>query len=157
MTMGVLYDPSEDQRRTVKAMAGFGVPQDDIANYLDIDAKTLRKHFRRELDGGTLEANAKVAQSLFNMATSGRNVAAAIFWMKARAGWREKNELHVSLTNQAIEQMSDAELEEVIRTTRAEVKEMYRAEVTRELRDEWMRTEGQALIEATRVDDANVE
>ncbi|MDB5318329.1 MAG: hypothetical protein JWO24_4173 [Rhodospirillales bacterium] len=149
MTMGVLYDPSEDQRRTAKAMAGFGVPQDDIANYLDIDAKTLRKHFRRELDGGTLEANAKVAQSLFNMATSGRNVAAAIFWMKARGGWREKHEVQVSMAGD-VSQMSDAELEEVIRTTRAEVKEMYRAEVTRELRDEWMRTEGQALIEAAK-------
>ena len=39
------------------------------------------------------EANAKVAQSLFQMATQGKNVAAAIFWMKARAGWREKIEV----------------------------------------------------------------
>ena len=34
-----------------------------------------------------------MAQSLFQMATQGKNVAAAIFWMKARAGWREKQQV----------------------------------------------------------------
>jgi len=46
-----------------------------------------------ELDRGGTEATAKVAQSLFRMATEGNNVAAAIFWMKARAGWSEKQRL----------------------------------------------------------------
>jgi hypothetical protein len=87
---GVLMRPTDENRRTVKAMAGFGVPHDDIAIFLEIDAKTLRKHFRSELDRGTIEANVKVAQTLFTMATVDKNVAAAIFWMKARAGWREK-------------------------------------------------------------------
>ena len=147
MTMGVLYDPSEEQRRTVKAMAGFGVPQDDIATYLEVDPKTLRKHFRRELDGGTLEANAKVAQSLFNMATSGKNVAAAIFWMKARGGWREKHDVQVSMTDD-VSQMTDAELEEAIRETREQIKESLRAEMRQEVREELLRTEGRILIEA---------
>lgn len=71
-------------------MSGFGIPQDDIAAHLGIDPKSLRKHFRQDLDRGMTEANVKVAQSLFHMATEGKNVAAAIFWMKARAGWREK-------------------------------------------------------------------
>jgi hypothetical protein len=93
---GVEFEPTEEQRRLVRAMAGFGIRQDDIAAHLEIDPKTLRKHFRRELDRGTVEANAKVAQSLFNMATQGNNVAAAIFWMKARAGWREKHDLEVT-------------------------------------------------------------
>jgi len=55
-----------------------------------IELKTLRKHFREELDRGSLEATAKVAQPLFQMATTGKNVA-AIFRMKARAVWREKS------------------------------------------------------------------
>jgi hypothetical protein len=96
MTNGDLFEPTVDQRKTVRAPSGFGVPQNDIAAYLDIDPKTMRKHFREELDRGSLEATAKVAQSLFNMATSGNNVAAAIFWMKARAGWREKNNLEIT-------------------------------------------------------------
>src|SRR5450432_2808043 len=90
------FDPTYEQRRTVKAMSGFGVPQPDIAIHVGVDPKTLRKHFREELDRGSIEATAKVAQSLFNMATQGNNVAAAIFWMKARAGWREKHEIELN-------------------------------------------------------------
>ena len=94
-------------------MSGFGIPQEEIATFLDIDPKTLRKHFRVELDRGGTEATAKVAQSLFRMATEGNNVAAAIFWMKARAGWREKQDLRVVTDD--IDRMSDAELEAVNR------------------------------------------
>ena len=43
-----------------------------------------------------IEATAKVAQSLYRMATEGNNVAAAIFWMKARAGWREKQQVELT-------------------------------------------------------------
>ena len=74
-----------------KAMAGLGLPQDQIALLLEIDPKTLRKHFRDDLDRGMAEANVKVGQTLFAMATRGDNTAATIFWMKARAGWREKH------------------------------------------------------------------
>ncbi|WP_372624740.1 hypothetical protein [Falsiroseomonas sp.] len=91
------FEATADQRRTVRAMAGFGVPQEDIATFLDIDPKTLRKHFRAELDRGSIEATRKVAQSLFRMATEGNNVAAAIFWMKARAGWSERQRVEHSL------------------------------------------------------------
>lgn len=104
-----MFEPTVEQRRTVRTMAGFGVPQDDIATYVDVDPKTLRKHFREELDRGSIEATAKVAQSLFNMATAGGNVAAAIFWMKARAGWREKQE--VTVKTQSLEHLSNEELD----------------------------------------------
>src|ERR1700681_2214160 len=89
MTAGVLFEPTEDQRRTVKALSGYGVPQNGIAIHIAVDAKTLRKHFRNELDRGSVEATAKVAQTLFHLATVEKNVASVIFWMKARAGWRE--------------------------------------------------------------------
>ena len=107
------FEASDDQRRTVRAMAGFGVPQEDIAAFHKIDPKTLRKHFRDELDQGVTEANAKVAQSLFNMATKQNNVAAAIFWLKARAGWSERQRIEFSAA-QDPNQMSDAELMRVI-------------------------------------------
>jgi hypothetical protein len=93
---GLKTRPTEENRRTVKAMAGFGVPHEQIATFLRIDAKTLRKHYRDELDRGMVEANVKVAQTLFQLATADKNVAAAIFWMKARAGWREKVNLEHS-------------------------------------------------------------
>ncbi len=113
MSQGVAFLPSEEQRRTVKAMAGLGVPHEGIAVLLDIDAKTLRKYFHPELERGSVEATAKVAQSLFQLATTGKNVAAAIFWMKARAGWREKHELQVT-TGTDLTQLSDEQLERLV-------------------------------------------
>jgi hypothetical protein len=56
-------------------------------------AKTLRKHFRAELDRGGLEANSNVAQALYKMATSGKHAAATMFWLKCRAHWRERGTL----------------------------------------------------------------
>ncbi|MGK7871199.1 hypothetical protein [Falsiroseomonas sp. E2-1-a20] len=110
---GVIFRPTEEQHRSVRAMAGYGVPHADIATMLDIDAKTLRKHFRRDPDRGSIEATTKVAQTLFGMATSGHNTAAAIFWMKARAGWREKHDVRVEVDD--VRQLSDEVLEERVR------------------------------------------
>ncbi len=42
-----------------------------------------------------------MAQSLFRMATEGNNVAAAIFWMKARAGWRDRHTVEHGLAPNA--------------------------------------------------------
>jgi hypothetical protein len=78
-------------RRQVEAMAAYGVPEIDIARVLTIDPKTLRKHYRDELDSGHVKANVKVAENLFRKATGeGREaVTAAIFWLKTRARWKE--------------------------------------------------------------------
>lgn len=112
--MHLSFDPTQEQRRMARAMSGLGLPQEQIALLLEIDAKTLRKHFRDDLDRGMAEANVKVGQSLFNMATAGNNVAAAIFWMKARAGWREKHE--VTLVPRPLKEYSDDELLRMIET-----------------------------------------
>ena len=84
--------PTADQLAQVEALAGYGVRQDEIATYIGIAPKTLRLHYREGLDRGMIKANLSVARSLHKMATEGGNVAAAIFWLKARAGWREKDE-----------------------------------------------------------------
>lgn len=90
------HRPTDQSRGQVSALASFGVPQNDIAAYIDVDPKTLRKHYRRELDTAETRANAAVAKRLYEQAT-GDSVPAAIFWLKARAGWREKTDVnHVS-------------------------------------------------------------
>jgi hypothetical protein len=43
------FEPTADQRTLVQNAAAF-INQADIANQLNIDEKTLRKHFREELD-----------------------------------------------------------------------------------------------------------
>ena len=84
------FVPTEEQRQLVKSLAAYGMKHDAIARRLGIrSTKTLAKHFREELDAGETEANAQVAQTLFQLASSGECPAASMFWMKTRAGWRE--------------------------------------------------------------------
>ena len=90
------YTPTDEQRRVVRAMAGYGVPQDDIARVVRCTSRTLRKWYRQELDVAVIEANARVAQCLYQQATTPGNIAASIFWLKARAGWREKQQVEVT-------------------------------------------------------------
>lgn len=78
------FKATDEQQRMVKTMAALGTRHEDIAAILDITPKTLRKHFRVELTRGAIEANAKVGQTLFSMATSGRNIAATIYWERTR-------------------------------------------------------------------------
>jgi hypothetical protein len=82
------HKPDPAQRRQVEAMPAYGIPEIDIAAVLKVDPKTLRKHYRDELDLGETKANAQVAGFLFNAARTG-NVTAQIFWLKTRARWRE--------------------------------------------------------------------
>lgn len=84
------FKPTEEQRRIVKTMAALGTRHEDIAMVLEITPKTLRKHFRHELTRGAIEANVKVGQTLFSMATSGRNIAATIYWERTRGRPRER-------------------------------------------------------------------
>lgn len=86
-------------------MVGYGIPHDEIASVVGITAKTLRKHYRAEIDTGGTKANAKVAESLFLQATGTPAVhdshgnlvraeqprvpSAGIWWSKARMGWKE--------------------------------------------------------------------
>ena len=80
--------PNAEQRKLVQSMAAVGIPHDLIARVIGVSGKTLRKHCREELDLAEAKANAEVAGFLFNSAKSG-NVAAQIFWLKTRAGWKE--------------------------------------------------------------------
>jgi len=86
-----VHQPDPALRRQVEAMAGYGIPELGIAKVIGVDPKTLRKHYRSELDLGHLKANSAVAQSLFKKATGDgpQSVTAAIFWAKTRMGWKE--------------------------------------------------------------------
>src|SRR3954468_4163394 len=85
------FKVTREHRTKVRALAGFGVPHEEIARMVGIRSpKTLRKYFRDELAAGSTEANAMVAQTLYQMATSGQHPAATMFWMKTRARWSEK-------------------------------------------------------------------
>lgn len=102
MAQGKLFKPNKMQRRTVKEMASFGVPQRSIARVIGIDVNTLEKHFRDELDTAMAIANAKVAKNLFQWATSKdpRCQTSAIFWLKTRMGWKETVKVETDPANE---------------------------------------------------------
>src|SRR5262249_20967143 len=65
---------TDAMREMVRKLARRGVPQDDIAKIVDCAPKTLRKHFRDELDRGAAAANAEMCRLLFAAAERG-NIA----------------------------------------------------------------------------------
>lgn len=82
-------------------MVACGVPQPAICQAIinpesgaPVDPKTLRRAFRSELTDAKATANGLVAQSLFKKATGTgpQSVTAAIFWLKAQAGWKDGRE-----------------------------------------------------------------
>lgn len=90
------FQPTDEQRKVVWMMAAAGIPEEDIARAIGpkgISPVTLRKHFRKELDNATTEANAKMASRLFAIANQNDDLRAAstsaIFWLKTRARWKE--------------------------------------------------------------------
>jgi hypothetical protein len=93
-----MYEPTEADRNTVRSMVACGVPQEDIARCLGthgIDPKTLREHFRDELDTASVRANSVIANRLYAAAERGE-AWAVCFWLKTRARWQEKMQVSVT-------------------------------------------------------------
>ena len=87
---GVEHIPTEETRKLVRSLSAVGIKYVDIANKLDISDDTLVKHYKKDLEDGRVDANASIGQTLFQQAKNG-NTAAAIFWLKTRANWKETN------------------------------------------------------------------
>lgn len=85
------HEPTKATRDTVRLHAIVGTRHEMIAQVLQVDVKTLYKYYRRELDTARDLANAQVGGALFNKALAG-DTTAQIFWMKTRAGWKEKQD-----------------------------------------------------------------
>ena len=102
------FQPSEEQRRNVEAMVGFGIPEAEIcgliqkANGKPIDGKTLRKHFREEITTGAAKIKLTVGQFMV-ASILGRDAEPGIvplrderaraslaqLFARSRMGWRE--------------------------------------------------------------------
>ena len=82
------HQPTQADRDTAKRLSALGCPHEDIAIRLKISSDTLVKYYQVELDEGRIDANSAIAGTLFQQAKNG-NTAAAIFWLKTRARWKE--------------------------------------------------------------------
>lgn len=95
------FVPTPEQLARAADLAGFGVPQQQIASDLGIHKNTLLRHFREALDEGMAIANAKIGKTLFQKAIGG-DTTALIFWAKTRMGFREKQELDVTTNGESL-------------------------------------------------------
>jgi len=72
-------------------MSCFGIRQTDIAAWVGLRSpKTLRKHFREELDRGRIGADVEVGKTLFKMAASGRRPSATFYYLNRQASRRAR-------------------------------------------------------------------
>jgi hypothetical protein len=99
-------------------MSGFGVPQEQIATMLEIEPKTLREALPARAGPRLGRGDGEGGPVAVPDGHGGNNVAAAIFWMKARAGWTERHRVEHGLAGQLAavsgvpwgDQLSDEEL-----------------------------------------------
>jgi hypothetical protein len=92
------HRPSETNRAKLIALVTNGARQDRIAEHLKIDAKTLRKHYGRELEFGTETLLSKVLNNLASIACKGPGlpaVSAAKYLHSCRGGYKEHSSLEV--------------------------------------------------------------
>lgn len=84
----------------VQNLALSGVTQEVCAKAMGISVDTIQKHYSDEWKQGAIIATAKVARSLYEHAVSGdpKSLAAAIFWMKTRGGWKENQIIEANIT-----------------------------------------------------------
>lgn len=76
----------------VEAMTALGFSVEEIAVALDLRPGQIRMHYPRELEAAGIKANMQVARAVFDMAKSGKNLPASVFWLRNRAGWTESDQ-----------------------------------------------------------------
>ena len=101
-------------------LARMGLSEEQIATSLGISRSTISRRKREDdtfataLKSGKQEGITLVTNQLFNSATDPQkpNTSAAIFFLKNRAGWRDKQEVDANLNaNVAIDHDIDAALQ----------------------------------------------
>jgi predicted ArsR family transcriptional regulator len=93
----IAHVPTDELRARVREMAESGLTQDDIAYEMEIDPKTLRRHYADDLKRSRIRNVQRAGKKLFEMAMEG-NTTCLIFYLKSQGGWREKQEIDVNMS-----------------------------------------------------------
>src|SRR5206468_6669162 len=77
------FKPTAEQREMVKSMAAIGLTHEQMAVAIGIRSpKTVRKHFRKQLNAGNAEAIARVTSVAYEMAQSGKYPSMTWSWLR---------------------------------------------------------------------------
>lgn len=81
--------PNPKDASQVEVLTGMGASPEYIAAHLHITPEELQQHYPKPLAHGLEEANLRVAQAFFEMATSKEYPQMTLAWMKMRARWTD--------------------------------------------------------------------
>ncbi|MGF6954736.1 hypothetical protein [Paraburkholderia youngii] len=97
------FEATDEQRQIVRSLVMNGVPVMKLCRHVinprtgrPVNYRTLARVFRTEIETAVEDANAAVVTNLYRIATSPKEsapvVAAIIFWLRCKAGWRYADE-----------------------------------------------------------------
>lgn len=90
---------TDEQVKMLLDMAEVGVVRQQLAKLFRCSTEWLATHYGDELDAVEVYAVSNVARTLYVRATTGRDLGAAIFYLKARGNWRENNDVSSGAPN----------------------------------------------------------
>lgn len=88
---------TDEQRKQVQTLSGYGLNQEQIAVMLGMCRQTLAKHCEIELEKGKAVALTTATTALFNNIKKGKE-ASVFFYLKTQHNWREKSEIDHKVT-----------------------------------------------------------
>src|ERR1700733_1125126 len=94
-------DDEAANRALAMRMAAVGMPEYQIAFMLAIGIEPLRTLYGSDMQKAAILANLEVAETLWQMAESGKNTAATIFWMKTRGAFEKQTRQQPPASNKA--------------------------------------------------------
>lgn len=89
------WKPTDDQVKQIETLAGIGLNQTDMAHFLGVSEPTFERGIKRypalrdAVLKGRSKGNAKVGETAYKMATSGKDTAMTIFWLKCKLGFKD--------------------------------------------------------------------
>jgi hypothetical protein len=86
--------PNPASKEIVRVLAASGAPHEFIASEIKLTLDDLLHYYETDIELGPVEANARVAQTFFHMATSGEYPQMTLAWMKMKAGWADTPATH---------------------------------------------------------------
>ncbi len=88
--------PTEEEMVKIEALAGVGLTEEQIADYLGVGRTTFNMAankndpMRQRILHGRSNALANVAKTAYSMAMKGDNPSMTQFYLKCRGGWKFK-------------------------------------------------------------------
>jgi len=86
------HSPTDESRAEVQRLSGVGITQLQISMLLDMDVKTLTKHYRNDIDMGIAKSDSILAGALYKKAIEDEDLGAMIWLSKVRLRWKEAKE-----------------------------------------------------------------